>query len=438
MSGATDVIVALAAGRKSVQLYPQTHPAFVEAIGTLVKAVEDVTAGGPLTVNLHEGRLYDGSSVLPDEAPGIAAIQEAFEVRRIESMTFRPTFTAPDAIGLVEVLGLKPSPDLDVESELAARGVTAITLSMLADDDDSEREERDRLREADRANYSRLVAALRTMSAKIADGSATDLTAANTMLGNVMSRLIEDQPAVLALATMRSTDDTDLFHAINVMIYTLALGSALGLPEEGLSSLGLSALMHDIGKAAFLRDDASQAEAMRLMHPKVGADILTDLSADDPSPMLVAYEHHMWVDGGGYPERAAEYVGHPFSRMVAIADRFANLIGGTPDADPLTPDKAVVQILREAATRFDPLFARLFAKAMGVFPIGCLVRLSDHSVGVVSRPGDDPLTPWARVVFDSSGLQVEEPEEIDLSVAGLSILEVIEPDSLNTAIADHL
>ena len=75
----------------------------------------------------------------------------------------------------------------------------------------------------------------------------------------------------------------------------------------------------------------------------------------------------------------------------------------------LTPDRAVLQVLRDAGTMLDPFFARLFASAMGVFPVGCLVRLSDQSVGVVERPGEDPLAPQVRLTFDAAGTELEHP-----------------------------
>ena len=79
----------------------------------------------------------------------------------------------------------------------------------------------------------------------------------------------------------------------------------------------------------------------------------------------------------------------------------------------LTPDRAVLQVLRDAGTMLDPFFARLFASALGVFPVGCLVRLSDQSVGVVERPGADPLTPQIRLTFDASGTELERPESLE-------------------------
>ncbi len=437
MSSAVDVVVALASGRKAGQLYPSTHPEFQSAISLIVQAVDAMTLSGPLTVNVHQGRLYHQSTVIPVDAPGVHAIEEAFESRKIESLTFHAGFGKTDAIGIVEVLSLRPSPLLDVNEELKQRGVTAVTVAVLAEDDE-EKEERDRLREQDRALYHRLISVMRSLSSQVAGGGMSDLGNAESMVGNIMGRLLEDQSAVLGLATMRGHSEADLFHSINVMIYSLTLGATLGLPEEGLSSLGVSALLHDVGKAAFDHADSSQTEPMRAMHPKIGADILSALPDEDPAPMLVAYEHHMHVDGGGYPERVPDYVSHPFSRMVAIADRYANYTNPVNDAEPLTPDKAIVQLLREAGSVVDPLFARLFAKAMGVFPVGCLVRLSDQTVGLVSRSGSDSLKPVIRVLYDAGGLEIEDPDEVALADSELTIIEVVDPANLAMAVADHL
>ncbi len=438
MSNASRVVTSLASSRKAAQLYPAQHPSYREAMDALLNTVSDATAMGVLTLNLHEGHLYHESAVIADDAPGISAISEALEARRVESLGFKPEFTERDAIALVDVLSLRPSPDLDVEHELESRGATAVIVQFIEDEDEEEREERDRLRAQDRALYTRLVSTMRTLSEQVAQGATTDLGGAGEMVGSVLERLLTDKSAVLGLATIRGRDESDLFHSINVMIYTLTLGATMGLPEEGLASLGLSALLHDIGKAAFDHNDPGQADAMRVMHPTTGAEILSSLPLEDTAPMLVAYEHHMHVDGSGSPDRPADYVPHPFSRMVAVADRFTELTNPAPGVYGETPDRAIAQILHEAGTRHDPMYARLFAKSLGVFPIGCLVRLTDMSVGVVSDNGEDPLTPVIRVVYDTAGLELEEPFELQLAESGLRIIEVIEQDSLNTEVSDHL
>jgi putative nucleotidyltransferase with HDIG domain len=432
-----DLVTALSGARRAVQLYPPSHPAFHEAVEALISAVQDETGAGPLVLNVHQGRLYHESLVLPADIPGADSVAESFETRHIESMTFERGFGAADAVGLVEVLSLRPCPDLDPEAELTTRGVASVSLALLADEDAEQREERDRQRSRDRAVYNRLVSALRVVLRRMEEGGALDLGETATVMATLLERMTADPAAVLALATIGG-DDPRLYHSLNTMIYASALGNRMGLPPEGTESLALSALLHDIGKTSFDLADPSQQTAMIKMHSETGAEILQRLALEDPAPMLVAYEHHMYVDGSGYPERSADYVPHPFSRIITIADRYENLCGGSSETAETTPDRGIVQILREAGTLLDPFFARLFASALGVFPVGSLVRLTDHSVGVVVRAGTDPFAPVVRLSFDAEGNDLPHRPDVDLSATDERIVEVIAPESLNTKVADRI
>lgn len=443
MSAPTNVVVALGACRRAVQLYPPSHPTFRETLDSLESSVRDITTAEPFFLNVHQGRLYSGNVVIPDEGAGVQSVSAALEERSIESLTFSSSFTRADALGLVEVLTLRPGPDLDVSAELASRGVSGVTVAFLAPESAAaetilDQEDRDRLRGQDRALYNQLLASLRTVSQQLKRGGGADLNETSGMVTAVLGRLMEDQWAMLALATIRGGGERTLFHSLDVMIYTLALGGRLGLPEESLPSLGTAALLHDIGKSAFDQDDPEYAERMRALHPQIGAEILQRLQLDDPAPMLAAYEHHMHVDGSGFPQRPADYIAHPFSRMISIANRYENLTNATAARGALTPDRAILQILRDSGSMLDPFFARLFASAMGVFPVGCLVRLSDHSVGVVERPGADPLAPQIRLTFDPSGTELERPEQMDLSQGDVRIVEVIAQESINIEVSDKL
>jgi len=146
----------------------------------------------------------------------------------------------------------------------------------------------------------------------------------------------------------------------------------------------------------------------------------------------------MHVDGGGFPESPSGYILHPYSRIVAIANRYANLTAPGVSGDPQTPDQALLSIVREAGTVFDPHYAKLFAKAMGVFPVGCIVRLTDHSVGVVTEPGPDPLLPKLLMIYGPDGIALEPPYSLELSDDTLSIVEIVASEKLGLTVADYL
>jgi putative nucleotidyltransferase with HDIG domain len=433
------LVAALAGARKAVQLYPPSHPHHIDAIDSLVRTASEAAAAGQGAVTLYQGRLYSGTEVLPHELPGVDGLSQAMEARKVESLTFEAAFGPSDATGLLGVLGLRPSPELDVKAELETRGVGGVHVAFIVDEQAEEREERDRRREEMRALYQQVIMAMKAIRQHLIHSKQANLDQAGSLAQTVVSRLLDDKASVMGLATLSSAGEGGLFHAVNVMIYAVALGATLGLPQEGLEGLAISALLHDIGKVRFNPQDPEQLEVMRLAHPEEGAEILSRLMETDPSPMLVAYEHHMAPDGGGWPPPKEEgYVPHPYSRMVAIANAYEHMTKGDPGVPAMTPDAAVAQILIESGPVYDPLFTRVFAKAMGVFPIGCAVRLSDHSVGVVCDTGDDPLRPTVRLLFDADGSPLDPPEEADLAVDEREIVEVLDPSVVKLEVSEHL
>lgn len=433
------LITAIAAAKKAIQLYPPAHPTFQRAVANMMTAANEALSEGSFALNLHEGRLYVDSDVITGDAPSVASLAEAMGTRRVESVVFERGLGEQDALGLVEVMNMRPTPDLDVQAQLEGRGVTRVRVSALTDEDADERAERDRKREADRATYHKLIGTMRNLSTKLADGEQMDLAMASPMVEDILERLLEDEAAVLGMATINAGSEADLLHAINVMIYSLNLGVAIGIPEEGLIALGLAALVHDIGKAAFDRNDPEQRRAAEALHPTVGAELLSRISDDEgTTAMLVAYEHHMRLDGTGFPERDDDYVAHPYSRLVAIANRYDRLSKADYQGVAQSPDRAVRCLLEEGGPALDPFFTRLFIRTLGVFPIGCVVRLSDHSVGVVCARGVDPLEPKVRIVFGPGGIESDTPIDVDLAQDDRDVVEVVDPESVGIVVADFL
>lgn len=434
---AVALVTSLSGARKVFSLYPATHPEHTAALDSLVQAVHEATATGPFTLNLHLGRLYQESRVLPD-APGLRSVAETFESHRIESLTFLPAFTGNDALVLVDVLSRRPSADLDIASALEERGVSGVLAQRLEQPDAAEIEKREEQRQFDRALYHRLVAALKRITTQIGPNGSPTFGGTGEIVEGILARFMEDSAAVLGLATMRDHDEAELFHSVNTMIYSLTIGVGLGLSEEQLNTLGVCALVHDIGKLAFDRHDVTQAQRIKAMHPRIGAEILVRMPDIERTALLVAYEHHLRPDGQGWPEVEPGYMPHPYSRIVAVADRYDRLTQDPPDGAGMTPDRAVVQLLRETPGALDQTLTRVFVRDMGAFPVGSLVRLSDQSVGVVCAPGKDPLQPTVRLVYGPDGLALETKQDMDLAGSAHSIVEVVQPADLRETVSDHL
>lgn len=432
--GALEIINALAASRRAVQLYPPEHPAHREAVDDLLAAVHETVEVRPLVLNLRNGRLHEGSEVIAANSPTTRALAETMEQRRVESMTIYVGFERADATGLSEVLSLRPAPELQVQAELEARGVRAVIVSELEDLSSAVAEERDRRREADRALYRQTLAGLKEITSALTDDTPADPIIALRTIGALIVRTSEDSNAILALANMTGHGDRMRFHAVSVMLHSLVLGSRLGLSDKELLALGLGGLLHDAGKSLLPGGDTASYQA----HPLVGAQALGAAPDDECAAMLVALEHHMGVDGSGFPQRPGDYPVHPFSRIVALADRYDNLLRPAQGM-PMRPDEAVEHLLHEATCGpLDPVLTSVFVQLIGVIPISAIVRLSDFSVGIVQAPGEDPLRPHVRLVIGPDGLELKPAVDAHLVEDERVIVEVIPEAILGLRPSDYL
>ena len=113
---------------------------------------------------------------------------------------------------------------------------------------------------------------------------------------------------VLPLLQLKEFDQYTTTHAINVAVLTMGLGEFLGLGAGTVRAFGLAGLLHDLGK---IKDPGeilnkpgkltAEERAIVECHPADGARMI--LEGEEPLDLAaaVAYEHHLHVDGRGYP-----------------------------------------------------------------------------------------------------------------------------------------
>lgn len=148
-------------------------------------------------------------------------------------------------------------------------------------------------------------------------------------------------------------------HSINVLVFTMALLQTYDADERLLMNCGLGAILHDVGKTALPPEvleregglSANDKEVLRL-HPVRGAALCAGLplSGDVVNVILL---HHEKVDGTGYPSGlAAESMPLPV-RVVAVANKYENLITGPRWQSGLTPYYAIRALTERYKGRYD-------------------------------------------------------------------------------------
>jgi HD-GYP domain-containing protein (c-di-GMP phosphodiesterase class II) len=160
-------------------------------------------------------------------------------------------------------------------------------------------------------------------------------------------------------------------HALNVAMTTIAVAEQLGFAENEARSLGLAALLKDIGQADLPPEllgrtaplDAAELDRIR-RHPIDGARML--ISTDEPLELaaVVAYEHHLGPDGHGYPSLAHPRPAHFASRLVRIADAFCALFVRRPHRDAWAFEEVLAHLSERAGVEFDRELTRRFSTAI--------------------------------------------------------------------------
>lgn len=174
--------------------------------------------------------------------------------------------------------------------------------------------------------------------------------------------LMESAPEAMGFMISLSGHDFYTYnHSLDVSIYSLGLGKAMGYDAKTLSNLGVSALFHDIGKRNVSLDilckkgslNDAEWEQMK-MHPQYGLVILNNHPNMDDDIKAACFEHHESWAGNGYPQQLVGEEIHPFARIVAITDTYDAMTTQRSYNVPLSPIDAVTMMKEKLAGRYDP------------------------------------------------------------------------------------
>lgn len=174
--------------------------------------------------------------------------------------------------------------------------------------------------------------------------------------------LMESAPEAMGFMISLSGHDFYTYnHSLDVSIYSLGLGKALGYDPKTLEELGVGALFHDIGKRNVSLDilckkgglTDAEWEQMK-MHPQYGLVILNGHPNISDAIKAACFEHHESWSGNGYPQQLVSDEIHPFARIVAITDTYDAMTTQRSYNVPMAPLDAVTMMKEKLAGRYDP------------------------------------------------------------------------------------
>lgn len=171
-------------------------------------------------------------------------------------------------------------------------------------------------------------------------------------------------------------------HSERVSRVSVAIGRRLGMDEEELETLRMSALLHDVGKIAI--DDsilkkpaALTAEEFEIMksHPQQGYKIMSQIPAMKAF-LPGMYSHHEMVNGAGYPQGLKGDEIPLQAKIVSIADAFDAMTIDRPYSKGMSLEDALNLIKSFVGTRYDGKVVEALVQACADGQVGVgIVRL---------------------------------------------------------------
>jgi HD-GYP domain-containing protein (c-di-GMP phosphodiesterase class II) len=194
----------------------------------------------------------------------------------------------------------------------------------------------------------------------------------------------------------------------------------------------MGGLFHDVGKAFFPQFMWNGArEGLRgkkvvpgeskifACHPLLGETLLKDTGIRDPHILGAVRSHHEKWKGKGVPDRLKEEDIPMSARIVAVANEFENLTSQLLQEDNCRSDQAISTMIGLTSSDFDSRIVRAFLSAIGLYPPGTVVLLSDQRVGIVLETKErDLLCPRVLICLDERGRRVVPFETLKIRKDG--------------------
>jgi HD-GYP domain-containing protein (c-di-GMP phosphodiesterase class II) len=276
------------------------------------------------------------------------------------------------------------------------------------------------LKTADKV-YSNVTSTISTAISQIESGEPIQINQVEKSIHKMVESVIRNPDALVWMSRIRQ-ENAHLFESsIRAAVWGLVFARHLGLSRKDLNDVGAALIFSAIGKSKLPRElhigelEEREQEFYR-QHIDKTLEELEYMGAVNGQIKFIISNFCERNNGSGYPRGL---IGNriPFlARVAGLSDYYESMINPRPGIEALTPVEAVADLYHNRGILFQREMIESFIQAIGIYPTGSLVELSDHSIGIVLEQREKArLRPKVALVRNNYGIDLEESKIIDLS-----------------------
>ncbi|HEX4574176.1 MAG TPA: HD domain-containing phosphohydrolase [Gemmatimonadales bacterium] len=397
MSGPAGFLTAFAHALAAMTLYTAGHPARERAIDDALRELDDLQAAHPHplftflgteivfgNMPLRELKSWDWAGRLAQA--GVQRLEFADRVTRedfeefLDEVLARLTLSAVDTSEARQVrrssirfgaVGVKGG------AEQHAAPATATLTYALAEEADTVRWFHDEVQRHGLVPLNEAEAVVRSLAIAMHGG----------------------RHIVIPLLQLKEFDQYTTTHSMNVAVLTMALAEFSGLGARAVRTFGVAGLLHDIGKVRIPLEVLTKPgrftdaeRALMSQHPVEGARIILASEEALDLPAVVAYEHHILLNGGGYPPLRISRDCHYASKLVHVCDVYDALRTTRPYREAWSQAQTLAYLEERAGVDFVPELVSSFVRMMQQWEPQVAVLHDEHAAVIPAGPEDARVT----------------------------------------------
>lgn len=217
----------------------------------------------------------------------------------------------------------------------------------------------------------------------------------NSITRDLMKAITDNEAIAVDISALKVSDEYTFKHSVDVATMGMIVGKKHGLSDKEVYDIGISGLLHDVGKSKIPNEILNKAgkltdEEFAIMkkHSLFGYEILKEKDDISEPISMGVLQHHEKINGKGYPMGVTKEKIHLFARILSVADIYDALVTERVYKKAYSQRDAVEMIMSMTG-ELDIDVMKSFMESVILYPVDCIVELSNGEKAkvVANKPG---------------------------------------------------